>query len=199
VSFTGGFHPLPRLQIALPLPLGVEGLAEWLDLELIEPMDPAFVLERLQQELPNGLWLHGCEEVLLAGPSLSQELEGALWRFALHAGAAGGSPVDWPEPEDWDLALRTLLQQETWIWHDHDKKGRHRQRDCRQALREARLLHHDAEAKGVELVLDTRINAQGFGVRPGHLQSWLGTHLGQPLRLGFQRREALVLKPKSTC
>ena len=199
VSFTGGFHPLPRLQIALPLPLGVEGLAEWLDLELIEPMDPALVRERLQQELPDGLWLHGCEGVLLEGPSLSQELEGALWRFALHPGAAGGSPVDWPEPEDWDLALRTLLEQETWIWHDHDKKGRPRQRDCRPALREARLLHHDAEAKGVELVLDTQINAQGFGVRPGHLQSWLGTHLGLPLRLGYQRREALVLKTKSTC
>jgi hypothetical protein len=143
--------------------------------------------------------LHGCEVVPLEGPSLSQELEGALWRFAVHAGAAGDSPVDWPEPEDWERALRTLLQQEIWIWHDHDKKGRPRQRDCRPALREGKLVVHDAQAKGVELVLDTRINAQGFGVRPGHLQSWLSTHLELPLRLGSQRREALLLKPKATC
>ena len=44
VSFTGGFHPLPRLQFALSLPLGVEGLGEWFDLELTEP------LERLDPE-----------------------------------------------------------------------------------------------------------------------------------------------------
>ncbi|MFM9109001.1 MAG: TIGR03936 family radical SAM-associated protein, partial [Prochlorococcaceae cyanobacterium] len=40
VSFSGGFHPLPRLQVALALPLGAEGLGEWFDLEFAQPIDP---------------------------------------------------------------------------------------------------------------------------------------------------------------
>ena len=39
ISFTGGFHPLPRLQMALALPLGAEAHGEWMDMEFSEPLD----------------------------------------------------------------------------------------------------------------------------------------------------------------
>ena len=201
VSFTGGFHPLPRLQIALPLPLGVEGLEEWLDLELVQPLEPPQVLQRLQQELPDGLRLQSCAVVPLQGPSLSQELEGARWRFGLQRESGGPEAPGraWPEALEWEMALHTLMQSDTWIWNDQDKKGRPRQRDCRPALRQMSLAEHDGRSNAVELVLETRIDAQGFGVRPEHLRSWLSAHLALPLRLGTQRREALFLLPQAPC
>jgi radical SAM-linked protein len=201
VSFTGGFHPLPRLQIALPLPLGVEGLEEWLDLELVQPLEPPQVLQRLQQELPDGLRLQSCAVVPLQGPSLSQELEGARWRFGLQRESGGPEAPSraWPEALEWEMALHTLMQSDTWIWNDQDKKGRPRQRDCRPALRQMSLAEHDGRSNAVELVLETRIDAQGFGVRPEHLRSWLSAHLALPLRLGSQRREALFLRPQAAC
>jgi radical SAM family uncharacterized protein/radical SAM-linked protein len=201
VSFTGGFHPLPRLQIALPLPLGVEGMGEWFDLELVEPLEASQALQRLQEELPEGLRLHSCVEIPLQGASLSQELEGARWRFGLQSGGRGHETQnrEWPEVERWESALRTLMQNDTWIWHDRDKKGRPRQRDCRPALRRINVVRPPGPDGQVELLLDTRIDGQGFGVRPEHLRNWLSAHLEMPLRLGPQRREAIVLRPRAAC
>lgn len=195
VSFRGEFHPLPRLQIALPLPLGVEGLEEWMDLELSAAVDPGAVRGRLQRELPEELRLLSCREVPLQGPSLSQELVGARWHFSLQRGGGGEAPAQgWPEPERWEESLRELLKSETWIWHDQDKKGRHRERDCRPALRGVRLTWVDPREEVVELELKTTIDGQGFGVRPEHLRCWLQGQLALPLELGRVRREALLLR-----
>lgn len=205
VSFSGGFHPLPRLQIALPLPLGVEGFGEWLDLEWAETLTAAETRERLQRELPEEFQLLSCVEVPVAGPSLSQELTAALWRFELRPLEGGKStPAQpeatppsspWPGAEAWEEALEALRGSEHWIWHDKDKKGRPRQRDCRPALRQVRLLHHDQQQPLVALELETALDQQGFGVRPEHLRGWLGEHLERPLRLAHPRREALLLRP----
>ena len=48
VSFTGGFHPLPRLQLALALPLGAEADSDWLDLSFTEVVQPEQLMDRLR-------------------------------------------------------------------------------------------------------------------------------------------------------
>jgi hypothetical protein len=96
--------------------------------------------------------------------------------------------------EAWEAALDALRASESWIWHDHDKKGRPRQRDCRPALRQVRLSRHARQEGWVELELDTSIDPQGFGLRPEHLRGWLSARLETPLRLGWMRREALILR-----
>ncbi|MFM7653093.1 MAG: TIGR03960 family B12-binding radical SAM protein, partial [Vulcanococcus sp.] len=123
VSFTGGFHPLPRLQLALSLPLGVEGLGEWMDLEFTEVVDPAAVRQRLQQELPAESRLLSVGEVEVFGPSLSQELEAAVWQMRLGIEADGEVPAAAPDPEAWQVAVAAVLQAGSLTWHDKDKKG----------------------------------------------------------------------------
>ncbi|MFM9072364.1 MAG: TIGR03936 family radical SAM-associated protein, partial [Cyanobium sp.] len=183
------------------LPLGVEGLEEWFDLELVEPLEAPQVFQRLQEELPDGLRLHSCRVVPMHGPSLSQELAGALWRFSLQPEDSPIRPMDqeWPEAHHWERALQALRGSDTWIWSDHDKKGRPRQRDRRPALRRIELTRHDAANQQVDLLLDTRIDVQGFGVRPEHVRGWLSGHLQLPLRLGQQERQALLLSPEAPC
>ena len=188
VSFTGGFHPLPRLQLALPLPLGVEGTGEWLDLEFTEAVDPALVRTRLQPQLPPGLQLLSAAVVPTFGPSLSQELAAARWRFRLLPQAFA------PTPERWQVALDALLAAETLVWHDTDKKGRPRQRDCRADLLGLELLALESSGS-ITLQLQAAIDSAGRSIRPEQVGHWLAERLDGALMLQRVRREALLLKP----
>jgi radical SAM family uncharacterized protein/radical SAM-linked protein len=195
VSFTGGFHPLPRLQVGLALPLGVEGMGEWLDLEFTEPVEPAAVRGRLQAELPPGLQLLSAAVVPSFGPSLSQELAGARWQFALRAETGAGL-----DPAACQNAIAAVLAADVLSWHDTDKKGRPRERDCRPALHHLRILEPDAcgalAGTDDELVLELEavIDGAGRSLRPAQITHWLSESLGQALALGGQRRTALLLR-----
>ena len=192
VSFTGGFHPLPRLQLALPLPLGVEGLGEWMDLEFVDCVDPAAVRSRLQAELPPGFQLLSAQSVEVFGASLSQQLEAARWRIQLKP----ASDQDLPSLGQWQQAVAALLAAPALIWQDTDKKGRPRQRDCREALLG---LSVTMEAAGsVMLELDAAIDSSGRSLRPEQLQHWLAQELNRTLLLGRLQRQALLLKPVLT-
>lgn len=58
IALSGGFSPRPRITFALALGLGIEGLAEVVDLELTEPIPPAELLKRLAAASPSGVeWL----------------------------------------------------------------------------------------------------------------------------------------------
>jgi len=175
VSFTGGFHPLPRLQLALPLPLGVEGEGEWFDLEFTAALAPETALQALAAVLPAEFRLLSAAAVPVSAPSLSQELEAALWSFTLQPvpagsgsiapnpsaaeglGAPQGSGLEVqphpprrceaaPDPEDWRRAISALLAADSLIWRDQDKKGRPRERQCRPDLLDLRLIAEPAES-----------------------------------------------------
>ena len=192
VSFSGGFHPLPRLQLALPLPLGVEGLGEWLDLEFTEQVDPALVRARLQPQLPAEFQLLSALQVPVFGVSLSQELEAAHWDFVLQPQA--GAPLT---PQQWQQARSALLASQTLAWQDTDKKGRPRSRDCRPFLLDLVIaeLFPDGPAA---FDLRAAVDSSGRSLRPEQLQHWLGELLGQPLTVTALRRRALLLKPVLT-
>ncbi len=184
ISFTGGFHPLPRIQIALALPLGCSALSEWMDLEFTAPLEPTTLLETLQPLLPDGIALRSANDVPVSGRSLSQEISGAVWSFDL-APCDGGSA-------DWKGAVTALLSSETLLWHDTDKKGRPRQRDCRPSLSNL-VCVDNLTGSGVRLRLEAEVDEMGRSVRPGQIQHWLSEQLSQPLAVENVSRDALVL------
>ncbi len=189
VSFTGGFHPLPRLQLALPLPLGAEGMGEWMDLECAREVDPQEALHRLGAVLPEDFSLLSARRVPVSAPSLSQELEGARWRIEL----LPPSPPSRESRDRWQQALSSLLASDRLLWHDHDKKGRPRQRDCRPYLRNLQLLPPAGEP-GIRLEMEAAIDPQGRSLRPEHLQQWFSDLLGEPLTIGSVQRLELLLR-----
>jgi radical SAM family uncharacterized protein/radical SAM-linked protein len=197
VSFTGGFHPLPRLQLALSLPLGVEGLGEWLDLEFTQEIPGNEVRDRLQAELGEELRLLSVAPVPVHGPSLSQELEAAEWRMVLRP--VEGTPS--LASSDWSGAIQALLSANSLIWHDHDKKGRPRQRDCRPDLLALEWQPVRSEDGGVgapaavSLDLVAAIDSQGRSLRPEQVRHWLAERLAVPLQVGPVQRRALRLRP----
>ncbi|MCX8127156.1 MAG: TIGR03936 family radical SAM-associated protein [Synergistetes bacterium] len=61
ISYSSGFSPQMRINLGIPLPLGVEGLKEYFDLELEKPEDPVQVMYKLNRELPEELHILRCE------------------------------------------------------------------------------------------------------------------------------------------
>ncbi|MED5383900.1 MAG: TIGR03960 family B12-binding radical SAM protein [Cyanobacteriota bacterium] len=184
ISFTGGFHPLPRIQIALALPLGANAHGEWMDLEFSQPLNPDHLLQTLQPLLPTDMHLLQVEQVPVNGRSLSQEIEAAVWTFDLVA-EGGISP-------DWSAAVAAINAAQTLIWHDTDKKGRPRERDCRPLLIS---LRPSSEPKGpsLSLRLEAEVDPMGRSLRPMQIQHWLSEEIGDPLRLQGLCREELRL------
>ena len=190
VSFTGGFHPLPRVQFALALPLGAEADGEWMDVELAEWQDPTWVRQRLQAQLPAEFALAAVEEVPVSGPSLSQELEAATWWLEL--AETSDAPAAFPGAGAWQAAAQALLASDSWIWCDTDKKGRPRSRECRPDLLRLVVQTQPEGAIGVEY--SATIDSAGRSLRPEQLQHWFQQQLGVPLALRRLRRQSLQLR-----
>jgi radical SAM-linked protein len=190
VSFTGGFHPLPRVQFGLALPLGAEAEGEWMDVELALPLTAEAARAALQEQLPEGFQLQTVAEVPVAGLSLSQEIVASHWLLVLQP--SEGRVVSL---EAWRDAAAALLGAASWIWEDTDKKGRPRQRDCRPFLLHLALEEGPDPRRGgaVRLALQARIDPQGRSLRPEFLRQWLAESLATPLALGRFERRALLL------
>jgi len=193
VSFTGGFHPLPRVQFALALPLGAEADGEWMDIEFIRLIDPAEALQRLQAQLPAGFALLQVEPVEGFGTSLSQELVAARWQLELRPSATGVDN-DPPPLAAWRAAAAALLESATWIWHDTDKKGRPRQRDCRPFLQSLVVDSLEPTSAVVVVRYGALVDPAGRSLRPEQLQHWFSQQLDAGLEMVSLRRESLQLR-----
>jgi radical SAM-linked protein len=57
IRYSAGFNPRPRLSLPLPRAVGVASQCELLVVEMCEPTEPAQVLARLAEQMPEGLRL----------------------------------------------------------------------------------------------------------------------------------------------
>src|SRR6516164_5964664 len=60
---TEGFNPKPRMVFAMPLPLGVVGCEEVVELELDDELAPNEVCRRLAEQAPAGLEILGARRI----------------------------------------------------------------------------------------------------------------------------------------
>ncbi|MBE3572610.1 MAG: DUF2344 domain-containing protein [Moorella humiferrea] len=88
LAYSRGFNPHPRLSFGPALAVGIEGLAEYLDVELAEPLSGEEIKERLGAELPVGLELILVLSVPEGAPALTSVINAAAYR------------VSWDEPKD---------------------------------------------------------------------------------------------------
>ncbi|MBI5236793.1 MAG: TIGR03960 family B12-binding radical SAM protein [Deltaproteobacteria bacterium] len=105
VRYSQGFHPLPRLSFSPPLPVGMESLDEYLDVELegIRGMiSPDEFKERLNSASPLGIRFTGAQLLPLQSPSPSAIIENCEYLVFLENGPAGLKI----EPERIDGSLR---------------------------------------------------------------------------------------------
>ncbi|MEK7773755.1 MAG: TIGR03936 family radical SAM-associated protein, partial [Deltaproteobacteria bacterium] len=71
LRYSQGFHPLPKVSFSAPLPVGIESLEEYMDMEL-DPssarLEPKGILERLNAAMPEGISFLECGVIPLKLP-----------------------------------------------------------------------------------------------------------------------------------
>jgi radical SAM-linked protein len=80
VLYSQGFNPLPRLQLAGALPLGIESACEVMDFWLGERLELMAVAQALKVALPPGMDISDVCEVDLHAPALETQLKSAEYR-----------------------------------------------------------------------------------------------------------------------
>ena len=104
LSYTQGFHPGPKIQIASALPLGFSGRNEivdiWLDSTSLEPHSA----NMLQAAAPPGLGILSVEDVDEHGPALQTQVASAEYEATL---------LDPLDPTDLAERITTLLNTPT--------------------------------------------------------------------------------------
>ena len=83
-----GFSPHPLMSFGPPLPLGMEGRGELMDVALVAGQDIAEAQQRLQSSLPEGIRIQGFRPVPESRPSLCAMIDGAGYEVKLDKGSA---------------------------------------------------------------------------------------------------------------
>ncbi len=108
ISFTGGYHPGPKISIANALSLGATSSGEIVDFELTREMSVDEFRERLIAQLPADIPVYRVEEVDVKSPAATRLLEKA--EYLITVGTSDERSVDnW---QQWIEAINN--SQEIW-------------------------------------------------------------------------------------
>jgi radical SAM family uncharacterized protein/radical SAM-linked protein len=111
LSFSSGFHPLPRVAFHGALPVGVESLAETLDLALADTLGENSISAQLNEALPPGLKILQVQH--LPVKRKPPHLEATLYQVLS------------PEPVfTKERASRFLSQEEVWVMRQRPKQAK---------------------------------------------------------------------------
>ncbi len=81
LAYTQGFSPRPKLSFAPPLPLGVKGAGELLDIELTRHQDEEDFILMANKAVPQGLRFIDATNLLAGAPGLSSLISRCRYRF----------------------------------------------------------------------------------------------------------------------
>jgi len=156
LAFTQGFAPRPKVSFGLALSVGHESVAEYLDVELHEPVATTDLPGPLSDALPEGIDVTGAVPLAERAPALQESVTLVEYRVTV-AGAddrvVGADVLQ--AAVDRALASPALLVTRT-------RKGRESTDDVRPAIRTIELRRHPEGTPALELTVST----QSRGVRP---------------------------------
>ncbi len=76
LSHSQGFHAHPKINFATAAPVGEESEADYMDILLREPLNPAALQEQLNATLPEGFRVFDAMEIPIKAPSLMSDVTG---------------------------------------------------------------------------------------------------------------------------
>jgi radical SAM-linked protein len=163
VAYTEGFTPRPQLSFGLALPTGCESTAEYLDMTLDEPVEPAALSEGISAQLPVGVDVMAAGAIELGTTSLQEDVSSCTWEIRVPAVVAG----------ELDAAVRRVLDADS-LPIQRERKGRQVVDDLRPSVVSLSCAPSDADGALLLAELGTRPR----GVRPSELAHALGIELG---------------------
>lgn len=108
LAYSEGFNPHPRIQIAAPLPLGVTGESELMDVVFAREYMPQSVGLSVNAQLPPGIKIEQVMQVALTVSSLQGQVRRAHYRVEIPESDASRQKIE--------SAIASLLALETLPW-----------------------------------------------------------------------------------
>ncbi len=90
MRFSEGYHPQPRLSLGQALPVGIESLSEYFDIEIEGDLNPEKFSDFLNSLLPPGLQITACWALAPGTPSVSASTFGTVWNIEFRDPYPGG-------------------------------------------------------------------------------------------------------------
>lgn len=184
ITFTGGFHPGPRISIANALPLGSSSSGEIVDFDLTEMLDPEEFRQRLAAVLPADLPLYQVKEVDSKSPAVTQLLAQARYQMQLIT----EEPVTLTQ---WQAWTEEILAREEILWEKTTKRGKKVTLNLREQLLDLSLLAMTPE--GITVDYTGTCRNDGTQLQPPNLAYLFEQVSGISIQLGHIHRQGLVL------
>lgn len=138
ISFTGGFHPHPRIINAAALPFGATSDEELVDFILREHMFEEDFRKCFDAHLPEGLDVVWCEMIAVKAPNASAHMESADYVIALER--------DDDRETDWEGIVKKVMDSGPIEVEKVSKRGAKNTRNLRAMLFEMRIASHEEAA-----------------------------------------------------
>ena len=182
ISFTGGFHPGPRISIANALSLGATSSGEIVDFELTKVMDLETFKQQLTAQLPADLPVYQVEEIPLNAPAATRLLEKAEYLLTFNS-----EGIDCQQWQNWLEAIKqaTVMEREKTT-----KSGKKVTINLREQLYELELKTVDKQAV---LCYVGSCRNDGTLLQPDHIVEMLERVSGQEISLLNFHRQRLIL------
>lgn len=196
ISFTGGFHPSPRIVPANALPLGATSSGEIVDFELTQPMSAAEFYAALLEQLPADIPLYRVEQVESGAPSATQVLEQAEYEIKV---AMIDTTQSFSESE-WQHWVEKVLASESFLAEHTTKSGKKQQINLRDRLFDLILVAlEQLDGSTVTLRYIGSCRNDGTLLRPEQIVTMLEQVTNQELQLLRSHRLQLILgEPAAT-
>ncbi|MEO1145967.1 MAG: TIGR03960 family B12-binding radical SAM protein [Cyanobacteria bacterium J06638_22] len=201
VSFTGGYHPGPRIMPAFALSLGVTSSGEIADFDLTEEMEPTQFLEKLAAQLPAEMPLYQAEAIAPNSAPAAREVEQAEYHITLQtAPNAVAEPMDPARP--WQQWIDKILQSDEILLEQISKSGKIYHINGRDRLQQLeQVTELPVDLAFMQTPADHAIHLRYVGtcrndgtlLRPEHVAQMVEQVSGQPIQLLHIHRSQLCL------
>ncbi|MCX7592298.1 MAG: TIGR03960 family B12-binding radical SAM protein [Fischerella sp.] len=188
IAFTGGYHPLPRISVALALPLGATSSGEIVDFELTQPLEIDTFRQKLAEVLPSNIPIYNVVQLDLKAPAATQILEAAEYVLTI-ASSENAAPAQW---QDW---IDTIKQKSEIWWEQTTKSGKTKLVNLRDRLYEMEFMETANQAESaVRLRYLGSCRQDGTLLHPEQILFMLEQVAGIEFQLLQIHRNRLVLR-----
>ncbi len=187
ISYTGGFHPGPKIAIALALSLGMTSNGEIVDFENHTPMDIEEFKQKLIAQLPPELPILAVEEIPVKSPKATQLLDKAEYLITLFS----DNKYNLSQWQNW---IEEVKNSQEILMSKSDKKGKKKIVNLRTNLDDISLVENDdQEINTIKIkYLGSAVN-DGSLLTPDHVCYMLEQVSKQNLTLIQAHREKINL------
>jgi len=185
ISFTGGYHPGPRISIANALSLGMSSSGEIVDFDLKETYDLDAFEKQLAEQLPTGINIESVESVSLKNSATSL-LEKAEYFVTIEA----QTPVS---EAQWQAASQAMFNREEILWEKTTKSGKKKTLNLRDRAFDFSFVEQLDERTAKLRYLGSCRN-DGTLLNPEHFVYMLEQVTGMELQLNHAHRQQLILQ-----